>query len=169
MGMPVKVCQVQGMNLEEAKYHIKTMLGTSVTFITHCEDSPWHGSGQGAGNSPTLWLFISSTLFDCFETRAHGATFATPDGSKSVTLHMTGFVDDTNSRTNDFCAANTPTVEELVNLASQRDAQWWSDLVWSSSELVCTTLKSSPQRSSSIPNGWLLSSLQPNGARYLPN
>jgi hypothetical protein len=79
MGMPVKVCQVQGMNLEEAKYCIKTMLGTSVTFITHCEDSPWHGSGQGAGNSPTLWLFISSTLFDCFETQAHGATFATPE------------------------------------------------------------------------------------------
>jgi hypothetical protein len=50
MGMPVKVCQVQeGMNIEEAKYHIKTLLGTSVTFITHCEDSPWHGSGHGPG------------------------------------------------------------------------------------------------------------------------
>jgi hypothetical protein len=37
MGMPVKVCQVQGMNLDEAKYHIKTMLGTSVSYIIHCE------------------------------------------------------------------------------------------------------------------------------------
>ena len=130
-GMPVQVCKVNGMNLEAAKYHIKTMLGTSVSFIAHTEAQPWHGSGQGAGNSPTLWLFISSTLFDCFEDYAHGATFATPDGSKTVKLFMTGFVDDTNSRTNCFNTNEIPTIEELVTKA-EKDAQWWSDLLWTS-------------------------------------
>jgi hypothetical protein len=40
VGMPVKVCQVQGVNLEEAKYYIKTMLGTLVMFVAHCKTSP---------------------------------------------------------------------------------------------------------------------------------
>ena len=130
-GMPVQVCKVNGMNLEQAKYHIKTTLGTSVTFLTHTEEHPWHGSGQGAGNSPTLWLFISSTLFDCYEKEAHGATFATPDGSKHVTLFMTGFVDDTNSRTNAFLSGQRPLIEDLASKA-EHDAQWWSDLLWAS-------------------------------------
>jgi hypothetical protein len=44
---------------------------------------------------------------------------------------MTGFVGNTNSRTNDFCSLGVPTVEALVKLA-ETDAQWWSDLLWSS-------------------------------------
>jgi hypothetical protein len=48
-----------------------------------------------------------------------------------VKLFMTGFVDDTNSRTNDFLAVTPPTEEELLALATN-DAQWWSDLLWSS-------------------------------------
>ena len=130
-GMPVKVCRVNGMNLEQAKYHIRTTLGTSVRFLGHTTDSPWHGSGQGAGNSPTLWLFISSSLFDCYEKRAHGATFATPDRSLQVRLFMTGFVDDTNSRTNDFLAEEVPDEFALADLAEE-DAQWWSDMLWAS-------------------------------------
>lgn len=130
-GMPVQVCRVQGTNLEAAKYYIKTMLGESVTFLEHTETDPWHGNGQGAGNSPTVWLFISSTLFDCYEKEAHGAIFESPDGSIHVKLFMTGFVDDTNSRTNDFLASTPPTEDELLSLAT-KDAQWWSDLLWSS-------------------------------------
>jgi hypothetical protein len=130
-GMPVQVCRVNGTNLEQAKYYTKTMLGESVTFLEHSETDPWHGSGQGAGNSPTLWLFISSTLFDCYEEKAHGAIFESPDGSIQVKLYMTAFVDDTNSRTNDFLAPTPPTEEELIALA-QLDTQWWSDLLWSS-------------------------------------
>ena len=112
--MTIKVCQVMGKNLEAAKYYIKTMLGTSTNFIAHCEAEPWHGSGQGAGNSPMLWLFISSTLLDCYETKANGATFATPDGTKEIKICMTGFVDDTNSRTNDWEADKTLNIFDLI-------------------------------------------------------
>ncbi|CAB9514441.1 hypothetical protein SEMRO_653_G181961.1 [Seminavis robusta] len=44
---------------------------------------------------------------------------------------MTGFVDDTNSRTNCLLSNEIPSVEELIGKA-MKDAQWWNDLLLSS-------------------------------------
>jgi hypothetical protein len=35
----------------------------------HLEVSPIYGTGQGNGSSPTLWLVISSILFDAYEKK----------------------------------------------------------------------------------------------------
>ena len=115
-----------GRTLHEAKYHLRTKLGISEGFISHCTAHPIYGTGQGSGNSP-----VSSTLFDCHVLKAHGALFTSPDQSLSVTLYMMGFVDATSNRTNFFQAKVQPTMEELLRMM-QHDAQLWNDLLWAS-------------------------------------
>ena len=126
-GMHRKVCIVQGRTLEEAKYFLKTKLGVSDDFIQHCEAHPIFGTGQGSGNSPTYWLFISSTLFDLFDTRAKGSLFETPDKSLSVEIKAIGFVDDVRNSINAFLN-NSITLEQLVRLATC-NSQLWHDIL----------------------------------------
>ena len=78
-GMHRCVALVQGKTLQDVHYHLKTNLGVSEENYKHCEIHPIYGTGQGSGNSPIIWLVISSVLFNCYESKAHGATFECPD------------------------------------------------------------------------------------------
>ena len=55
---------------------------------------PTYGTGQGSGNSPMIWCFMSSILFDCHNEKAHGITSSTPNGDVVVSFSIIGFVDD---------------------------------------------------------------------------
>jgi hypothetical protein len=114
-------------DLEEARYHLKTKLGISEKFIQHSEAFPWFGTGQGSGNSPMVWLFICSTLFDLYEERAQGATYVSPDGKQAICIKIIGFVDDTRNSTNFFEDNDNP-MESLLDQAT-KDSQLWHDLL----------------------------------------
>ncbi|MEM7284523.1 MAG: hypothetical protein AAF438_23235, partial [Pseudomonadota bacterium] len=117
--------------LQDAKYKLKTSLGVSENFYSHCTVYPIYGTGQGSGNSPAIWCFISNTLFDCFEERAHGATFESPNRRLSIKIYMIGFVDDTTGQVNEF-NKNDQSDPTAVITKMQEDAQLWNDLLWSS-------------------------------------
>ena len=121
------VCVVQGRTLAEARYHLKTKLGISEEFIQHSRAYPIFGTGQGSGNSPMYWLFISSTLFDIYEDKARGSMSTSPDGAITTTIKIVGFVDDTRNSTNDF-TNNEVTTATLIEYATQ-DSQLWHDLL----------------------------------------
>jgi hypothetical protein len=123
------VALVQGKTLEEVKYHLKTKLGITDEFYQHCEIHPIYGTGQGSGNSPIIWLVISSVLFNCYEEKAHGATFESPDRSVRLRLFKVAFVDNTTSYVNKFAENVTPTPEDMTPILT-RDIQLWSDLLW---------------------------------------
>jgi exonuclease III len=53
--------------LEQAEYCIRTELGVSPAGYTHNAENPIYGTGQGSGNSPMIWCFLSSVLFDCYD------------------------------------------------------------------------------------------------------
>ena len=108
MGMHKSVVMVNAKTLESAKYHLKTQLGISESHYSHQNENPIYGTGQGSGNSPTIWCFVCSVLFDAFATRAHGATFTTHDKSITVPVYMVGFVDDCTQRVNDFSSNSQP-------------------------------------------------------------
>jgi len=129
-GMNRRVCMVQGRTLAEAKYFLKTKLGISDTYIKHCRAHPIFGNGQGAGDSPQKWLFMSSTLFDIYEPKAAGSKFASPDGNLEVEVKLIGFVDDVRNSTNLFDQDDAP-LDQLVQAATN-DSQLWHDLL-----LVC--------------------------------
>jgi hypothetical protein len=137
-GMHRKVAFVNALTLEEARFKLKTKLGHSATFYKHQADHPIHGTGQGSQNSPTIWLFICSTLFDAFEEDAHGAIFESFDKSQSIEIFMVGFVDDCSQRVNSFRDHPQPSAEVLVTMM-QSDAQRWNDLLWSSASFLEAT------------------------------
>eukprot|EP00957_Ditylum_brightwellii_P116645 8897697-Ditylum_brightwellii.AAC.1 len=88
--------------LEEAKFKLKKALGVSDEFYQHCQAFPIHGMGQGSTNSPTIWLIISSTLFDIHDELGNGANFC--GLLQFITMHscMVGFVDGATGQTNNF-------------------------------------------------------------------
>ena len=130
-GLHRSVAIVQGNTLEEVKYHLKTQLGVTEEYYKHCTVSPIYGTGQGSGNSPTVWLVVSSILFRCYTATAFGARFETPDRTVCVDLFRVGFVDDTCCYVNLFNRDQPPQPEELLELL-KHDSQLWSDLLWKS-------------------------------------
>jgi len=91
---------------------------------------PVYGIGQGSQNSPAYWIFTISTLLDCHQRTGYGATYVAADGSHSITLHLVGFVDDTNNNVNDLDNLHA-TAKDLIR-RMQHDAQLWSELLWAS-------------------------------------
>ena len=97
-----KTLALQAATLQQALFLLKTSSGISTTHYSPSDRFPIFGTGQGSGNSPSIWLFISSTLFDTHNSLAHGATFVSPDGNHQVQFSMVGFVDDSTGTCNDF-------------------------------------------------------------------
>ena len=132
-GMHKKVCIVQAKTLAEAKYFLKTKFGISDEYAEHTQECPWFGTGQGSGNSPFYWLLISSSLYDmyCSQTTG-GATYTSPDKTLQAVIHLLGFVDDVNNRTNlDLTIDSRLLVGLLENLIQQatKDSQLWHDIL----------------------------------------
>ena len=131
MGMNASVVLVNCQTLEQARFRIKTTMGVSKNWYTHSDAFPIHGTGQGSGNSPTIWCFVCSALFDALESTATGAQFTSPNRKYSIRLHMIGFVDDCSQRVNRFNDHPQPSNEKLVQIM-QQEAQLWNDLLWTS-------------------------------------
>ena len=101
-GLHKQVVAVHAHTLKQAQFHLKTAAGVSDLFYTHSTPFPIQGTGQGSGNSPCIWLFILSTLFDVHKAQAYGTRFITPHGQHQVIFSMVGFVDDSTGSCNDF-------------------------------------------------------------------
>jgi hypothetical protein len=78
-GVPLPAVMVNVKTLQSAQYKLKTELGLSDQWYTHSNEHPIYGTGQGSGNSPMIWCFLSSVLFDCYDKQAHGAIYELPD------------------------------------------------------------------------------------------
>jgi hypothetical protein len=128
-GLNRQVAVVHGRTLQEARYKLRTAVGISESEYSHSTQFPLYGSGQGSGNSPALWLFISATLFDVHDTFARGATFQDPTGSTTVHLKLSGFVDDTNATLNDWKPQDQMDLTSMLALLAH-DAQLWNDLLF---------------------------------------
>jgi hypothetical protein len=121
-GQHRQIVMVNALTLQQAKYKLKTELGISDKAYSNCTAFPLYGTGQGSGNSPMIWCFTSSTLFE------------SPDRTVTLSFSMVGFVDDSTSTVNDF-HNNAATVDSLL-ARLQIDAQLWNDLLWCSGGML---------------------------------
>ena len=116
-GVPKSVTQSNANTLQQAKFHIRTELGLSPSFYSHTDERPIYGTGQGSGNSPMIWCFLSSLLYDCYDKMSHPARYWNPDKSNKFSIAMVGFVDDSNGQVNSFDSNDTK--GDLQNLLAK--------------------------------------------------
>ena len=90
-----QVVFVHAQTLKNAIYKLKLSNKVTGEAYRHCKQFPIHSTGQGSGNSPVIWCFVSGKLFQCYKDIAHGMTFSSPDGSVKFSMATAGFVDDT--------------------------------------------------------------------------
>jgi hypothetical protein len=131
-GVPAEVTASNAATLEKATFHVRTELGISPSGYHHNQVFPVYGTGQGSANSPAIWCFLSSTLFDCYDTRAHQATYWDTQGDIRVQLGLIGFVDDCNGQTTSFGSDGSSTTVTQLASQAQDNAQCWSDLLYAS-------------------------------------
>ena len=129
VGVKREVTNTNTDTLQHARFRLKTSLAISSQYYTHTTNKPIHGTGQGSGNSPQIWCFLCSALFDAYDTRAHGACFKSYNGTVNVKTNIVGFVDDCNQRLNDFSAHPQPTNTLLLEKMKE-DVQLWQRLLF---------------------------------------
>ena len=127
-GIHRQVVFVHANTLENAIFKLKLSNKVTDEAYRQCVKFPIHGTGQGSGNSPVIWCFISSKLFTSYDQKCHGMTFSSPDKSVSLTLNIIGFVDDTTCMT--AGDPSKPLIDMLHRM--QHDAQLWNGLLWAS-------------------------------------
>ena len=82
-GVPASVAKANVSTLEHTNYRLRTGLGVSESGYQHCNDFPIYGTGQGSGNSPIIWCFVSSILFQCADNdRVQDAQYKYPDKNR---------------------------------------------------------------------------------------
>ena len=124
-GVPQSVTEANVETLRQARFHIRTELGMSDSHYSHSPSNPIYGTGQGSGNSPMIWCFISSLLFDCYEKSAYSASYCNPDQTNWINLSMIGFVDDTNGQVNSFFDPESPiTLQQTMDKAAYNASTW---------------------------------------------
>jgi hypothetical protein len=128
-GVAPTVTTTNAATLEYAEYRIRTELGLADTGYTHTPTAPIYGTGQGSANSPAIWCFLSSSLFDCYDKKAHQAEYVDPSQTVAVDVSMIGFVDDCNGQTNQFYDDGSERVVAQLVQQAQYNAQVWNNLL----------------------------------------
>jgi hypothetical protein len=127
-GIYKKIIFVHAQTLEEAEFKLKASDKVSETSYCHCIKFPIHGTGQGSTNSPTIWGFVLSVLFQSHDKKAPGMLFQLPSSNMIVKFNMIGFVYDSTCITG---GEPSDTLQQVINKMKQ-DAQLWHDLLWCS-------------------------------------
>lgn len=126
-GVPKSVTASNGRTLKRARY---TTSEQKWDYRKHSNEHPFFGTRQGSGNSPAIWCFLSSILYDCYDKEAAKATYTTPSGSEDVlALGMVGFVDDSNGQTNLFDRDDTELTRQQIIVQLEHNAQLWAELL----------------------------------------
>jgi hypothetical protein len=131
-GVPSEVTTIQGDMLKHARYFIKTGLSVSNKSYSHSDEARIDGTGQGSGGSPTVWGFNSSVYFHLQSKLSTSATYHSATGKESLTIHMTGFVDDNNLQTNEDAYFHEPNTSGIISQMNH-DGQVWHNTLWASS------------------------------------
>jgi hypothetical protein len=132
-GCQPKAVEMHSTTLEKAKYHLKTRSGIMTNYYQHSEETPVHGNGQGAGDSPSQWCQQSAMLFELFTESHTGTTMSTGSGKFAWHLPMAAFADDTNLIGNDDKRTMTP--DQLAEQA-QKSFTTWNELLHASGHFM---------------------------------
>jgi hypothetical protein len=85
---------------------------------------PFHGSGQGAGDSMTRWGFISDAIIRAYNRHAQSFKLTTPISHLYMQTNIQAFVDDSHG-----LILQDPTKQDQINDLIQYNMQTWESLL----------------------------------------
>ena len=140
-GVPENITQTHLHLLQNINYFV-TIIGAEDKWkYNNTKDDPVYGTGQGSGNSPHIWTFLSSILFKMLEKEATGATYHDKSTKSEVRIINTAFVDDVNTH---HCQSGTQNIKETM----WKDYKHWKYI------LEMSGGKLAPQKCNFYHLGW---------------
>jgi hypothetical protein len=133
LGMkPVNV-RLHTRTLQQAKYRLKTLLGTSETSYSKTKENPLYGLGQGSTAAAFAWAVISAVILQLMKL-LRGIQFSNPTGTINVQRLMDAFVNDSTRWNNRFKESlqnrSRNYIRQIVSDLSHT-AQTWEKLLYS--------------------------------------
>ena len=130
LGIPEEANKMLTSFLDEAKYYIKTMVGSSEESYTSTPTRPLHGPGQGGRASPSIWAILSVMIMKLMRIKSRGVQFCDPRRRRTTGRVSDGFVDDATNWVNRFLASLTGEVHiDTIVADMKKSAQWWEELL----------------------------------------
>jgi Reverse transcriptase (RNA-dependent DNA polymerase) len=122
-GVPEKMVNLHHTLLKSMSYEVRIEGALEKHTFNNEENNPIYGTGQGSGNSPIIWLFLSNVLLKMFSKEAHGATYNTNPHQEYTKIQVSAYVDDVNTH------HNTLNQNEGLERSMQRDFQTWKEIL----------------------------------------
>jgi endonuclease/exonuclease/phosphatase family metal-dependent hydrolase len=129
-GVPNRLVNLHNRLLEEMQYEVYIEGASKSLAYTSEKDNMVYGSGQGCGNSPFVWLFISNILLKMFNQEAVGATYNSQRNHRSTVIQATAYVDDVNTH------HNVQNKNDCLEEQMQQDFRRWKDILEMSGGLL---------------------------------
>ena len=122
-GVPEQLVKLHNRLLNTIKYEITIEGALTTAIYTSDKHNTVYGTGQGCGNSPFIWLFISNILLKMFNRKASGAQYSSYKTGNQMSIHASAYVDDINSHHN--VHGKSTSLEEKM----KGDFQLWKDIL----------------------------------------
>ena len=124
-GCSTNLLKLHSKVMRTVRYHLRHKFGVSSRSNGHSDRHPFHGSGQGAGDSPIRWGLISASMIAAFNSQAARWEIYLPDGTVHFRTCIDAFVDDTTMilALHDECSLQT------LLTSFQRNIDLWTGLL----------------------------------------
>jgi hypothetical protein len=109
--------------LLKMKYNVMIEVASCEKTFHSTEETTIYETGQGCGNSPIIWIFISNILIRMFSNEAIGAKYIDNNHIETLEVKISAYVDDVNTHHN--CNKTHPNI--ITNI--QNDFTIWKSLL----------------------------------------
>jgi hypothetical protein len=134
-GVLQNVLDIFHQTITQMKFIVKIGATISKSFYGKDNTHPFYGTGQGSRNSPYIWTMLSSELIKIHKEMTNGAQYHNPSQIQNVSMHMTAYINDTNSH---YSCSNTKQESEIHSLLSHIASTWEKVLYVSGGKLSNT-------------------------------
>jgi hypothetical protein len=116
-GLAPKVAKLHAQTHQSVKYYTKHKEGISLKYYQHSQQQQFHGVGQGAGDSPARWGYISDNIITAYNTTSTDAIITAPITNRQSNQKVNAFVDDCRNLTINKANQIYAALQELIRNA----------------------------------------------------
>jgi hypothetical protein len=122
-GVSNKIVNLHNNLLLKMRYNVMIEGASCEKTFQSTDETTIYGTGQGCGNIPIIWLFISNILIRMFSREAIGAKYEDNNQTEMLEAKISAYVDDINTHHNNSAAHQ----DIITNM--QQDFTIWKNLL----------------------------------------